>query len=711
MPDQTLNLGILAHIDAGKTSLTERLLFDNGAVPELGSVDAGNTRTDSGDLERERGITIRSAVATFVTGNLRVNLVDTPGHPDFIAEVERALSVLDGAVLVLSAVEGVQAQTRVLLRSLRRMRLPTLIFVNKIDRAGARPESLLADIRSKLAPYIVPLSTVTDPGTVAARAVPSPLSRADVRARTAEILAENDDTLLARLVDGSPPSVPELEDLLTAQTAAGLVHPVFFGSALTGEGTGELTAGIASFLRPPVSDRRSPASGIVFAIERTADREKVAYLRLFSGRVGERQRVTFHRTNAGGDSSEVTGRITGLDVVGGPERTAGADPRHGGTAGSRRLDAGSIARLRGFPGIRVGDRLGAATRPTGHVHFPPPSLETVVRPYRPGQEARLHAALTALADEDPLIRTRPAGGGTTSVLLYGEVQREVIAARLLRDFGVEAAFDPVTPVCFERPTGVGEALTEMDRRGAHDFWATVGLRVEPAAAGSGVGFVRDVEWGALPRAFHRAIEESARHTLQQGLYGWEVTDCTVTLVRARYRSPASTAADFRNLTPLVLMRALKVAGTRVHESCQSAEIEVPADALGPVVGFLGTIGADVTGSVEENAASWLVGADLPARVLPELTRALPGLTHGEGTVWSQPGGSRPVHGPIPLRERLDGNPLDRDAYLRFLADRNLARADDTGTAHRGTPVAHSVTPEAAPRPRENEQPRGNKGRK
>ena len=157
MPHQTLNLGILAHVDAGKTSLTERLLFDNGAIPELGSVDAGSTRTDTGELERERGITIRSAVATFATGDLQVNLVDTPGHPDFIAEVERALSVLDGAVLVLSAVEGIQAQTRVLMRSLRRMRLPTLVFVNKIDRTGARYDGLLADIRRKLGPVPGPV--------------------------------------------------------------------------------------------------------------------------------------------------------------------------------------------------------------------------------------------------------------------------------------------------------------------------------------------------------------------------------------------------------------------------------------------------------------------------------------------------------------------------------------------------------------------------
>ena len=689
MTFDTLNLGILAHIDAGKTSLTERLLFDNGAVPELGSVDAGSTRTDTGELERERGITIRSAVAAFATGGLQVNLVDTPGHPDFIAEVERALSVLDGAVLVLSAVEGVQAQTRVLMRSLRKLRLPTLVFVNKIDRMGARPEGLLTDIRSRLAPHIVPMGTVTDPGTGAARVVPRSLADREARDRAAGVLAEHDDALLARLVDGSLPSADEVRELLVRQTAAGLVHPVFFGSALTGEGTRELTAGVRTFLRPPVADPGAPAEGTVFAVERTPAGEKVAYLRLFSGRVREREQVTLWRRGPGGAQSGISGRITGLDVVrapvGLPDAASSMNaPNH---ADARSVTGGSIARIRGLPGVRVGDRLGGGEGQAEGFHFSPPGLETVVRPERPDQKARLHAALLSLADEDPLIRTRSAAGGATSVLLYGAVQREVVAERLKRDFGVAAVFAPITPVHLERPIGTGEARTAMERGGRHDFWATVGLRVEPAATGSGVRFVDDTEWGALPQAFHRAVEEMVLRSLEQGLYGWEVTDCTVTLAEVGYHSPISTAADFRNLTPMVLMRALKAAGTRVFEPGQSVEIEMPPDLLGGVVGLLGTLGADIGRSVESGTSSWLVAAELPARAVQELTAALPGLTRGEGALWSGPGADRPVRGPAPLRERFDGNPLDRTEYLRFLADRSLARA----AAQPGTMPINMVT--------------------
>jgi ribosomal protection tetracycline resistance protein len=275
----TLNIGILAHVDAGKTSLTERLLYDTGAINGLGSVDGGSTQTDTGDIERRRGITIRTAVASFTVGDLRVNLIDTPGHSDFIAEVERALGVLDGAVLVLSAVEGVQAQTRVLMKTLHRMRLPTLVFVNKIDRTGARDEGMLADIRRRLSRRIVPMNTVLRPGTPGVRTVPESLDDQGFRARAAETLADGDDALLADLVADADPSSERVASSLVNQTAAGLVHPVFFGSALGGQGVAELIDGICRLL-PAARSSGEGTRGTVFAIEHGEAGEKIAYVRL-----------------------------------------------------------------------------------------------------------------------------------------------------------------------------------------------------------------------------------------------------------------------------------------------------------------------------------------------------------------------------------------------------------------------------------------------
>src|SRR6266516_4712995 len=201
---RTLNLGILAHVDAGKTTLTERLLYAAGVIDEVGSVDAGTTRTDSLALERQRGITIKSAVVSFSIGDVAVNLIDTPGHPDFIAEVERALSVLDGAVLVISAVEGVQPQTHILMRALQRLRVPTLIFVNKIDRPGAGYERLLRVISERLTPAIVPMGVASELGTRAARCMPAGGGDVAFTASLAEVLAEHSDSILAAYVHGGP---------------------------------------------------------------------------------------------------------------------------------------------------------------------------------------------------------------------------------------------------------------------------------------------------------------------------------------------------------------------------------------------------------------------------------------------------------------------------------------------------------------------------
>jgi ribosomal protection tetracycline resistance protein len=663
----TLNLGILAHVDAGKTSLTERLLFAHGAVAALGSVDAGSTTTDSGALERERGITIRSAVASFPLGALRVNLIDTPGHPDFIAEVERALAVLDGAVLVLSAVEGVQAQTRVLMRSLRRLGIPTLIFVNKVDRTGARGDALLADIRTKLRVGVVPLNAVRDAGTATARTV----SRAWER-EAAETLADHDDDLLAQLVDGRTPDPAYVREELAAQTAAGHVHPVFFGSATTGAGTAPLADGITTLLRPrPVTV--TGTRGVVFAVERDPGGEKVAYLRLFAGAVRARQRVVLHRPRPDGTFGEIRGRVSTLEVVGGAETE---------------LTAGAIARVHGLGGVRVGDRLGPADGPAPAPQFSPPSLESLVRPRDPAQQVRLHAALTALADEDPLIRVRTLAGGGTSVLLYGAVQREVLADRLARDFALVAEFGEIRPVYFERVAGVGEHVVALDPRRPNDFWATVGIRVEPGPPGSGLRYRREVQPGAVPRAFHRATEEAVRRTLEQGLSGWEVVDCTVTVIRTGYKAPSSTAADFRGLTPVVLLRALREAGTHVCEPCQAFEAEVPAAALSAVLGRLAGLGADVTGSAEREA-SWVVTGRVPARLMHELTATLPGLTHGEGAVWSRPGPDRPLRGSAPSRPRSDGNPLNYDEYRRFLSARPPQAATPTAPSSGGISAGHS----------------------
>jgi ribosomal protection tetracycline resistance protein len=651
---RTLNLGIVAHVDAGKTSLTERLLFDAGVIDEIGSVDHGSTRTDSSELERQRGITIRSAVVSFVLGDVTVNLIDTPGHPDFIAEVERVLGVLDGAVLVLSAVEGVQAQTRVLMRTLQRLRIPTLLFVNKIDRAGADVDRALADITRRLTPAAVAMGAARGAGTRAAQVLPHDPDDPGSTSRLAEVLAEHDDALLAAYVEGELPR-RRLRDELAAQVAKAQVHPVFVGSAITGAGVGALTAGVERLLPAADGDADGPVSGTVFKIERGAAGEKVAYVRLFSGTVRVRDRLEFGRGKRG--------TVTALAVVEG-----GAPVRRPA------VGAGQIGMLRGLGDIRIGDALGAARSGTANRHFAPPTLETVVVPATPADGGALHAALTQLAEQDPLINLRRDGvRRELSVSLYGEVQKEVIQATLEREFGLDVGFRESTTICVERPNGTGAAVEIMHVE-PNPFLATVGLRVEPAPTGSGVGFRLGVELGSMPYAFFAAVEETVRETLRQGLHGWEVLDCTVTMTHSGYaprqshahavfdKSMSSTARDFRHLTPLVLMSALRRAGTTVHEPMHRFHLELPADTYGSVLPALARLRA-VPHAPRLGGADCLLDGVIPAASVHALEQRLPALTRGEGVLETAFDHYQPVSGPVPERPRTDHDPLHRKDYL------------------------------------------------
>ena len=621
----TVNLGILAHVDAGKTSLTERLLHTAGVIDELGSVDGGSTATDTLALERRRGITIKSAVVSFAIAGRTVNLIDTPGHPDFIAEVERVLSVLDGAVLVVSAVEGVQAQTRVLLRTLRRLRIPTLIFVNKIDRTGADVPRVLGEIAARLTPDVFAVGD---------------------DAAALEVLTRHDEALLAAYVSGGA-ARDQVRAALLGQVAEGRVHPVFAGSAITGAGIDALAEGIG-WLPGARGRADGQLSGTVFKIERGAAGEKIAYARMFEGTLRVREKLP-------------AGKVTAISVF-----TDGtAIPRESVTAGQ-------IATVTGLADIRIGDPIGEPH--DVRTYFAPPTLETVVRAVNPAQTGALHVALTQLAEADPLINLRQdENRHEISVSLYGEVQKEVIEQTLAEEFGIAVAFRETTTICVERPVGTGSSV-EIIAREPNPFLATVGLRVEPAPIGTGVRFRIGVELGSMPYAFIRAVEETVRETLGQGLRGWLVTDCVVTLTHSGYwarqshagakfdKSMSSTAGDFRNLTPLVLLDALRQAGTAVCEPVHRFRLDLPAAAFASILPVLIRFGAELDSSQVRGTTQFVEGV-LPAARVHGLDRALPGLTSGEGTLETAFDHYRPVRGPAPARPRTDHNPLNRKEYL------------------------------------------------
>ncbi len=659
MARKTLNLGILAHVDAGKTTLTERLLFSSGVIGEPGSVDKGTTQTDSLALEQQRGITIKSAVVSFAIEGVTVNLIDTPGHPDFIAEVERVLGVLDGAVLVVSAVEGVQSQTPLLMRALQRLSVPTLIFVNKIDRAGAGEEGVLAEIAKRLSPALAPLGSTEGLGSRGAAFRPW---HGDDTAKLAEELAEHDDRILAAYVQDDGISAGRLRQALADQTKRCLVYPVFFGSAITGAGVDALMSGIAELLPAADGDADAPLSGRVFKVERGPSGEKVAYARLFTGMLQTRDRVRF-----GGDTEE---KVTAIEVF-----------DDGSAVRRPSVSAGEIGKLWGLSGVRIGNEIGQPQSAGVRRQFPPPTLESVVAPLEPDDGARLRVALAQLAEQDPLIDVRQDDRyQEISVSLYGEVQKEVIEATLAADYGLDVTFHETTMICVERPVRAGEAV-EVLHAETNPFAATIGLRVAPAPVDSGIDFRLDVDARTVPLYSYKTLDRFAasmdqyvRHTLEEGLCGWQVTDCTVTMTRCGYQSPdgsaatrgpLSTPADFRKLTPLVLMQAIERARTAVCEPILRVRVELPTESIGAVLAAVGRLGAVGHPSTPDGEHTW-IEAVLPATRVQELQLQLPALTAGEGVLESEFAGYQPVSGTPPTRRRLTPDPRNKDEYVMRL---------------------------------------------
>jgi ribosomal protection tetracycline resistance protein len=644
--ERTLNLGILAHVDAGKTTLTERLLYESGVIDAVGSVDAGTTQTDSLALEHQRGITIRSAVASFALEDVHVNLIDTPGHPDFIAEVERVLSVLDGAVLVISAVEGVQPQTRILMRALQRLRIPTLVFVNKIDRPGADDERVLKAISERLTTAVIPMGTARELGTRAANFTLSAADDSEFLSRSAEVLAERDAGILAAYVeDESRVPYHQLREVLAAQTKRALVHPVFFGSAITGAGVKALMAGIAEFLPATQGDPVGPVSGTVFKIERGASGEKIAYVRMFSGTIRTRDRLHFGR--------DLEDKVTAIAVF-----------ESGPAVQSQSVPAGAVGKLWGLSEIQIGDRIGESGSDGAQHQFPPPTLESGVVARNSGDREQLRVALAQLAEQDPLIKVRQDDTRQEiSVSLYGEVQKEVIQATLANEFGLDVTFRETTPIYIERPTGTGEAV-EILHAESNPFLATIGLSIEPAPSGSGIDFRLPIDPRTAPLYLYKTLDSFTEHmgqyvrdALREGIFGWQVTDCNVTMTKCAYsipdgppsrRGPPSTAADFRKLTPLVLMQALERAGTAVCEPIVRVRIETPAETVGAVLAAVGRLGGVVEPLSLQGDLS-RIETVMPATRADELQRQLPALSGGEGVLESDFDGYQPVTGAAPSR--------------------------------------------------------------
>ncbi|MGM2839621.1 tetracycline resistance ribosomal protection protein [Bacillus cereus group sp. Bce002] len=638
----TINIGIVAHVDAGKTSLTERILYETNVIKEVGRVDSGNTQTDSMELERQRGITIKASVVSFFIDDVKVNVIDTPGHADFIAEVERSFRVLDGAILVISAVEGVQAQTKILMRTLQKLNIPTILFVNKIDRSGANTGKVVKQIKTILSNETFPFYSVQNEGTKEARIIEYK-SYDDCIER----LAPYNESLLESYVNNEIVTDTLLREELIKQIAQANLYPIFFGSALTGIGVTELLENISALLPANNSSQDEELSGVVFKIEREPSGEKIAYVRVFSGNLHVRKYVHIQRDQ----SLPHKEKIKKMCMF-----------HKGNAVQTSTVPSGDFCKVWGLSDIKIGDIIGKRTDYIKDIHFAEPQMEAAINAVPKERIHDLYAALMELCEEDPLIKVwKDDIHNELYIRLFGEVQKEVIETTLYEKYNLQVTFSNTRVVCIEKPIGIGSSVEVMGEK-ANPFYATVGFKVERGELNSGITYKLGVELGSLPLAFHKAIEDTVFQTLKQGLYGWEVTDISVTLTHTGYASPVTTASDFRNLTPLVLMDALKQAETYVYEPVNEFELTVPEHAISTAMYKLAAIPATFAEPIFNNDSYQLTGS-LPVAKTESFKRMLHSFTEGEGVFTTKPAGFTKLMAPLPTRKRVDYNPLNRKDYL------------------------------------------------
>ena len=548
-----INLGILAHIDAGKTSVTENLLFASGATEKCGRVDNGDTITDSMDIEKRRGITVRASTTSIIWNGVKCNIIDTPGHMDFIAEVERTFKMLDGAVLILSAKEGIQAQTRLLFSTLQKLQIPTIIFINKIDRAGVNLERLYMDIKTNLSQDVLCMQTVVD------GSVYPVCSQTYIKEEYKEFVCNHDDDILERYLADSEISPADYWNTIIALVAKAKVYPVLHGSAMFNIGINELLDAISSFILPPASVSNR-LSAYLYKIEHDPKGHKRSFLKIIDGSLRLRDVVRIN-------DSEKFIKIKNLKTI-----------YQGREINVDEVGANDIAIVEDIEDFRIGDYLGAKPcliQGLSHQH---PALKSSVRPNKPEERSKVISALNTLWIEDPSLSfSINSYSDELEISLYGLTQKEIIQTLLEERFSVKVHFDEIKTIYKERPVKKVNKIIQIEVP-PNPYWATIGLTLEPLPLGTGLQIESDISYGYLNHSFQNAVFEGIRMSCQSGLHGWEVTDLKVTFTQAEYYSPVSTPADFRQLTPYVFRLALQQSGVDILEPMLYFELQIPQEA-------------------------------------------------------------------------------------------------------------------------------------
>ena len=638
------NIGILAHVDAGKTTLTEQLLLAAGAIRSGGSVDDGTTASDFLEVERRRGISVKNACISFTYKDDAIQIIDTPGHVDFAGEVMRSLKALDGALLVLSAVEGVQAQTLTIFRALQKLQIPVILVCNKIDRVGFDRDRLEQEIRRQLTKNIAPTERPEE-----------------VFAALAELDPEMEE---AYLLEEMPEEARLLEKLAIYAKRAEIC-PLFYTSAKEGRGISALLSGITDYL-PDAESREVPyLSGTVFGMTHDSIMGKVAFVRLYGGRLGTRDPVPVYAADEDPEEELPEEKISQIRRI-----------RGGRFEDTGVMEAGDIAAVYGLSRIRIGDVIGRPD-PSREVEAmrTEPLLLTEVSPAEADEETRLYGALTILSEEDPLLSLeRNTQTGQMFLHIMGTIQTEILTEILETRFGLRAIFAKPRVIYKEKPGKIAEGFEAYTM--PKPCWAIVRLRMEPLPEGSGIVFESIVKEGELLARYQNHVRESVYKTLRQGIYGWEVMDTKVTLVSGNSHHVHTHPLDFFVATPVAVLRALTESGSMLMEPYMKMTLSAEEGLFGKVMSQIITMHG-VIEKQETGEGRFSMEAVLPLRECLDYPVTFRSLTSGRGEIRMELETYKPA--PREVHETLPRNgvdPLDRAKWI--LACRSALAKDLTG---------------------------------
>lgn len=656
------NIGIIAHIDAGKTTTTERILFYTGKTHRLGSVDEGTTVTDWMDQERERGITIVSAAVTAEWKGYQINIIDTPGHIDFTAEVQRSLRVLDGGVVVFDAVQGVEPQSETVWRQADRFNVPRICFVNKMDRVGSSYQRTILSIQERLGanPIAVQMPIGEEAGfkgvvdLISEKAIiwedelgkepkiveiPADLQAQaqEMRERMVEQIAETDEALTITYLDGGEISAEELKAALRRAVLSGEATPVYCGSSLRNKGVQPLLDAVIDYLPspldiPPVKGvhpskgdtiTRKPAddvplSSLVFKIVTDPYVGRLAYFRVYSGKITQGAMVY----NSTRGKRERIGRLLRMY----------ADHRED----VKEVYAGDIGAVLGLKNSFTGDTLCDQANPIllESITFPDPVISVSIEPKTKADQDKLSDALSKLSEEDPTFRVKiDENTGQTIISGMGELHLQVLVHRMTREFKVQANIGKPKVAYRETITRPVDHIEGrfIKQTGGRGQYGHVVLDIVPGEPGSGIEFESGIVGGAIPREFIPAVEKGVREAAEAGVIaGYPVIDVSIRLVDGSFHEVDSSDLAFRVAASMAFKEGIQKAKPVLLEPTMKVEVVVPEEFLGDVIGQLTARRGEILGMDVRPGNAQAIRAMVPLGEMFGYATELRSATQGRG---------------------------------------------------------------------------------